>query len=645
MNLSSLLFFMFSFLLSGDAIFYIKDSLFTTNNLFDKFSQRDWEGQSYTQKTKVLDQYINQELALIEASQIGLAKDPYINVKTKKRKEEQMVRFGFEWFSCFPSLSNKDLSFGQDKIVKEYKIKLILISHKNSTSRGKSKRTKQEALLLAQSISKNSTSLKAFDSLMVLFSEDPSLKKNKGYLGWYGWGSLMKQFDDKIFIQNKGETTKPIDTSVGYVVLFLEKERASRYASLNKKQLKDVVVDASIRRLPVETKRTLYEVFKKKTLDSLNVKYNYSYLKKIIKHYQHENNKRKVSGQYKTDVVVALEDFNNIGVVCTVSGEGYGLKWFLNKFKNIPFSKRPKLDNIEAVIASLDDVILRSVVVDLFNKNLLFNNYVYSLRNNESITSLLFNEYYKYIISTAKSPDSTDVVGYYNNNKTSKYLVEPSITLREIKVSTVSLADSLYSLIKKGVPFEAVAADFSLTNPGEGGLVGPIEESSFKNYYNMTKNLNAKEVSGIYNNNDNTYSFVYLLEKKDSSFKPLNLVYKKIESLLKKEYQDEAKSNSLFNLPIKHNVKRCSFLNYKYLEEHSQPDSSTFNGYYYSNNNHEYIIKETLVDSVSYDFVLKKNYKGFWVYILGDSIIKSQPSNVVANLKPNINKHLFITNE
>ena len=118
MNLSSLLFFMFSFLLSGDAIFYIKDSLFTTNNLFDKFSQRDWEGQSYTQKTKVLDQYINQELALIEASQIGLAKDPYINVKTKKRKEEQMVRFGFEWFSCFPSLSNKDLSFGQDKIVK-----------------------------------------------------------------------------------------------------------------------------------------------------------------------------------------------------------------------------------------------------------------------------------------------------------------------------------------------------------------------------------------------------------------------------------------------------------------------------------------------------------------------------------------------
>ncbi len=645
MNYYSLLFFMFSFLFSGDGIFFIKDSLFTTNSLFNKFSQRDWEGQSYTQKTKVLDQYINQELALIEANQIGLSKDPYINVKIKKRNEEQVVRFGFEWFSCFPSLSNKDLAFGQDKILKEYKIKLILISHKDSNSRGKSKRTKQEALLLAQSISTNATSLKAFDSLMVKFSEDPSLKKNKGYLGWYGWGSLMKQFDDKIFIQNKGEATKPIDTSVGYVVLFLEKERASRYGLLNKKQLKDVVIDASIRRLPVETKRSLYEAFKKKTLDSLDIKYNHSYLEKIIKHYQHENNKRKVSGQYKTDVVVALEDFNETGVVCTFSGKGYGLKWFLNKLKNIPFSKRPKFENIEVVMASLDDIILRTAVIDLFNKNLLFNNYVYDLRNNESITSLLFNEYYKYIINNSKDPDSTDVITYYKNNKTTKYAIEPTISLREIKVSTILLADSLYSLIKKGVSFEAVAADFSLTNPSEGGFVGPIEESSFKNYYNMTKSLNKGEVSEIYNNNDNTYSFVYLLEKKDASYKPLNLVYKKIESLLKKENQDRAKSNAIIGLPIKHNVKRCSFLNYKYLEKHSQPDSSTFNGYYYSDKNFEYIIKETFIDSTSYDFVLKKNYKGFWVYTLGSSIKESQPSNVIANLKPSIDKHFFLTNE
>ena len=645
MNYYSLLFFMFSFLFSGDGIFFIKDSLFTTNSLFNKFSQRDWEGQSYTQKTKVLDQYINQELALIEANQIGLSKDPYINVKIKKRNEEQVVRFGFEWFSCFPSLSNKDLAFGQDKILKEYKIKLILISHKDSNSRGKSKRTKQEALLLAQSISTNATSLKAFDSLMVQFSEDPSLKKNKGYLGWYGWGSLMKQFDDKIFIQNKGEATKPIDTSVGYVVLFLEKERASRYGLLNKKQLKDVVIDASIRRLPVETKRSLYESFKKKTLDSLDIKYNHSYLEKIIKHYQHENNKRKVSGQYKTDVVVALDDFNETGVVCTFSGKGYGLKWFLNKLKNIPFSKRPKFETIEVVMASLDDIILRAAVIDLFNKNLLFNNYVYGLRTNESITSLLFNEYYKYIINNSKDPDSTDVITYYKNNKTTKYAIEPTISLREIKVSTISLADSLYSLIKKGVAFEAVATDFSLTNPSEGGFVGPIEESSFKNYYNMTKSLKKGEVSEIYNNNDNTYSFVYLLEKKDASYKPLKLVYKKIESLLKKENQDRAKSNAIIGLPIKHNVKRCSFLNYKYLEKHSQPDSSTFSGYYYSDKNFEYIIKETVIDSTSYDFVLKKNYKGFWVYTLGSSIKESQPSNVIANLKPSIDKHFFLTNE
>ena len=645
MNLGSLFFVLLSVLFSSETIFHINDSLFTTNSLFNRFSQRDWSAQSLDQKTKVLDQFINQELALIEAKHIGLTRDPYINIKINKRKQEQMIRFGFEWFSCLPAISNDDLDFGKEKIVKEYKIKLILISHKDSNSRGKSTRTKQEAYSLADSISTIATSLAVFDSLMFRFSEDPSINKNKGYLGWYGWGSLMKQFDDKIFIQDVGETTLPIDTSVGYVVLFLEDERNSRYARLNQKQLKDVVLDASIRRLPVEIKRSLYEEFKKKTLDSLKIKYNTSYLEKIVRHYQHENNKRKVSGQYKTDVVVALEGFNNIGVVCTINGKGYGLKWFLNKFKNIPFSKRPKFNDLEVVLSSLDDIILREEVIGLFNNHFLYNNYVYTARNNESLSSLLFNEYYKFVINSVDNPDSGSVVGFYDKNKAERYFVEPSISLREVKVSTLSLADSLYGLVKNGTPFEAVAADFSLTNPNEGGFVGPIEESSFKNYYDMTRDLELGGISGIYDNNDNTYSFVYLLDKKNSYYKPLSLVYKKIESLLKKNNQDKAKYNSIKTLPIKHNVRRCSFLNYRYLETFIQPDSSFFKGYYYSNNNINYIIKKVDIDSASFDFVLKKNYKGFWVYTLGNNIKNSQPSNVVAGLDPNINKHFFLLNE
>ena len=114
---------------------------------------------------------------------------------------------------------------------------------------------------------------------------------------------------------------------------------------------------------------------------------------------------------------------------------------------------------------------------------------------------------------------------------------------------------------------------------------------------------------------------------------------------MKKNNQDAAKSNSIKTLPVKHNVKRYSFSNYKYLETFFQPDSSFFNGYYYSNNNMNYIIKNVMIDSLSYNFVLKKNYKDFWVYTLGNNIKTSQPSNVVAGLKPNIKKHLFLTNE
>ena len=57
--------------------------------------------QPYEYLVESIDKFINQELALIEAKHIGLTRDPYINIKINKRKQEQMIRFGFECLLLF----------------------------------------------------------------------------------------------------------------------------------------------------------------------------------------------------------------------------------------------------------------------------------------------------------------------------------------------------------------------------------------------------------------------------------------------------------------------------------------------------------------------------------------------------------------
>lgn len=61
-----------------------------------------------------------------------------------------------------------------------------------------------------------------FEALAVEYSDDPSVKTNKGDLGWFGKGTMVPAFEDAVFALDIGEISDPVKTQFGYHLIKLD---------------------------------------------------------------------------------------------------------------------------------------------------------------------------------------------------------------------------------------------------------------------------------------------------------------------------------------------------------------------------------------------------------------------------------------
>jgi len=64
-----------------------------------------------------------------------------------------------------------------------------------------------------------------FNDLALEYSEDPSVKNNKGDLGFFDRKSMVKEFSDAAFSAKKGELVGPVKSSFGYHLIFVEDKK------------------------------------------------------------------------------------------------------------------------------------------------------------------------------------------------------------------------------------------------------------------------------------------------------------------------------------------------------------------------------------------------------------------------------------
>lgn len=119
----------------------------------------------------------------------------------------------------FDALAKESYLANRDKYLTPRKVKVehILIDTKSRSN--EEAKTKADELFLI--VKKNAT---PFGELALQHSDDPSASRNKGDLGFFAKGSMVKPFEEAAFaMSRKGELAGPVKTDFGYhIIRFIE---------------------------------------------------------------------------------------------------------------------------------------------------------------------------------------------------------------------------------------------------------------------------------------------------------------------------------------------------------------------------------------------------------------------------------------
>ncbi len=525
----------------------IGGQVFSEEDFFNKYGRSEWVKGDDKQKDRMLNDYIKREACAIQAKSLGFLNDPNLAVKLRDRSNMVMVNSVYEELVAKPLVPKRVLSKTRRNIKTEVDASHILVAYKGSRLQQPPNRTKDEAFLLIKNIKNKLESGADFIELAKKHSDDQSAQKNGGALGWVGWGRTTGVFQDAAFLLDAGGLSEPILTDFGYHLILVKDRRDSEHAQLSGEALDLAVYNAS-KGAVSHLLRGAATTFDSLQLSNATVKYNDGALAKIVNLVLEEKDRKKISGQYRVDLVSLFNNTDELGLICVYNMEGLGIKWFAQKLRGTPSSRHPNLESVEGIKRAFNTILLQDLAVKLGEGKGVYESSLYLNQVESMESSLLYDAYLKWLVNTAQKPDSLQVKKYYNDNKEDKYKNPIMVVVREIKVLNRDLADSLLLEMQYGLDFEEVAILYSKTNPSRGGLMQPFAEGKYNNVGRVAFSIKIGEISPVIENLDRSFSIIRVEEKLPEKHSELKKVYTRIESLLTRESQNEAKEGGVNGL-------------------------------------------------------------------------------------------------
>ena len=290
--------------------------------------------------------------------------------------------------------------------------------------------------------------------------------------------------------------------------------------------------------------------------DDFYVVFNFDAIDAIIRAFENNQAGGAVSGSNTKDASSLLQSLTNIGVVCVFDGKGFGSQWFAYRLGKAPPSRQPSFSSKDRIVSAFKTVLLQEIAVSDGAIYGVDSSYSYLQRVDEMVSGLLYDSYLKHLVNTATKPDSSDVKGYYHNNKEEKYLESEKVVIRDLRVSYKFLADSLLMVAADGADFSLLASNFSSINPKDGGLYGPFARNNNKSLFDAASLLGVEEIGPVLPVSNNQFSIIQLVERIPQKPIELSRVYARIESLLIKENQNNAKTGVVDELHKKYNIEK-----------------------------------------------------------------------------------------
>ena len=536
---------LFSYVINIDGV------SFDEQDFYSKYSKSEWVKSSAGQKDRILKDYVKRESASLAAAEEGFLFNPVLKNKLFNVQNQILVNLVYDYTVAFPLISKQSLALSRSNLKKEVFIRHLLISHNTSVISSPPTRSSKEALSLIKTIKDSLKSTEnSFGYFSKTYSDDPSVPRNGGVLGWLQWGVTPMNFQSSVWSLNLGEVSDVIETEYGFHLVVVDSIRSSEFSIYDSDSyeyavqrsslvsVRDLLKDASLAydREVLSERVIIYE----KQID-------------ILFNQMLESKKELSSLGQNFDFTDFIKNLDLSSVLFSVDGKLYGLKWFLPQVSQFPRSKIPEFASSQDLVNFLQNIIMQKIAIKDGSKMGLIDNDYFKKRVGVEQSRILYDSYLKHLVNSVETPDSSSVKAYYNKNKNEKYFEPEKVVVRQIKVASKDLSDSLYVVLSSDDSlFGALSSEFSLVYSQTEGLMDPFERGKFNYMGEAAFKLDVGVISKPIENPDKTFSIIVVEEKIDKKIIPINRVYKRIESLLIKESQEQIKTttfNSFINNP------------------------------------------------------------------------------------------------
>ncbi|MDW7693807.1 peptidylprolyl isomerase [Flammeovirgaceae bacterium SG7u.111] len=176
--------------------------------------------KAYTQESleEYLDLFVKFKLKVMEARSQGIDDDP-----TYTQEYETYRKQLVEPYLADSKAIEAMVVEAYERMKQEVQASHILVN----VSQYASPEDTLKAYKRAMEIYKKAKSGEPFKELAINYSEDPSAKKNGGYLGYFTALQMVYEFESTAFQTPVGEVSKPVRTQFGYHIIYVSDKRPS----------------------------------------------------------------------------------------------------------------------------------------------------------------------------------------------------------------------------------------------------------------------------------------------------------------------------------------------------------------------------------------------------------------------------------
>lgn len=198
---------------------------------------------------------INKTLAA-QARSVGIDREPVMSKQMEMAADRLLAQEQINRVTKAVTIPNFDararelyqVDIEKYTVPTKVRVSHILVDTKN--------RTPEEALQRIKQVREQAVGGKKFEELALEYSDDPSAKGNKGDLGFFEEGKMVKPFSDAAFaMSSPGDISEPVKTIFGFHIIQLHEKQPRQVRSFD--DVKEKIIQGEREKFLNEYRKTL----------------------------------------------------------------------------------------------------------------------------------------------------------------------------------------------------------------------------------------------------------------------------------------------------------------------------------------------------------------------------------------------------